>query len=119
MPAQYEPASTGAVIWAVSPGSVCTATVRLQLVVLGLLTPPRMPRPRPNGMVGGPSLTSVTLTVPAPKTVNVRNAASLARSALAKVSVVGDVVVGAMEEVVPLLPHAAASSNAKATAATM
>jgi hypothetical protein len=69
-------------------------------------------------MVGGPSLTRVTLTLPACETVNVRNAAPLAGSVLAKVSVVGDVGVGAAgEEVVLLLPHAALS-NAKATAAT-
>jgi hypothetical protein len=69
-------------------------------------------------MVGGPSLTSVTLTVPAWETVNVRNAAPWAVSRPAKVSVVGDVVVGAAGEAVLLLPHAALS-NAKAKAARM
>src|SRR5229473_5438671 len=104
MPVQYEPASTGTVIWAVSPGIVLTAVVRLQPVA-----PARTPTPRPNGMVGGPSLTSVTLTVPACETVNVRNAAPWAAMALAKVSVVGDTGVGAAGEGV-LLPQAALSN---------
>src|ERR1700682_481758 len=112
MPAQYEPASTGAVIWAASAGMAFTAAVRVHPVA-----PARTPRPRPNGMVGGPSLTSVMLTVPACETVNVRNAVPWAVSVLAKVSVVGDTGVGAAGGVVLLLPHAALS-NARATAAT-
>src|ERR1700682_4557240 len=98
MPAQYEPASTGAVIWAASAGMPFTAAFRLPPVA-----PARTPRPRPNGMVGGPSLTSVMLTVPACETVNVRNAAPWATIALAKVSVVGDTGVGAAGEGVLLL----------------
>ena len=96
-----------------SPGIVVTAVFKLQPVA-----PARTPTPRPNGTVGGPSLISVTLTVPACGTVNTRNAAPWAVIMLAKVSVVGEVVVGAAGVVVPLLPHAEPSS-VKATAARM